>query len=217
MTVVLHTPRITPIPEELLGRWRRIPVAVAVDLAPECQIDPAIRPMLPAGQQPALFGRAVTVRCVPPDFGAVLHAVGTIGPGDVLLINAGGYAGCAMIGDVLGGHLHRRGAAGVICDGAIRDIAGLSALQGLSVYSRSINPKGPTNASEGEVNSVTVIGGCSVSPGDLVAGDDDGLFAISPSHLPALIAAAEAKLELEASWTARLKAGDPVTDIFGLI
>ena len=68
-----------------------------------------------------LFGRAVTARCEPPDFGAVLRAVDRVGPGEVLVIAAGGVESHAMIGDVLGGHLRAKGAAGIVCDGAVRD------------------------------------------------------------------------------------------------
>lgn len=216
MSVTIHQAARAPIAPALLDRWRRIPVPVAVDLLPERQIAPAIRPMLPAGRQPALIGRAVTVRCDVPDFGAVLRALELVEPGDVLVIAAGGRCEHAMIGDVLGGFLHRRGAAGIVCDGAIRDVAGLAAMQGLSVYSRGVNPRGPTGAAAGEVNAAVEVGGCAVSPGDLIIGDDDGLAALTPAQLESGIEAAEAKVRLEAAWTARLTAGERVSDIFGL-
>ena len=216
MTVTIHPPAHEPIPEGLLDRWRHIPVAVAADLTPSHQIDPAIRPLRPVGQQAALFGRAVTARSTPPDFGAVLHAVGVIGPGEVLVIDAGAQISHAMIGDILGGHLHRQGAAGLVCDGAVRDVAGLGAMSGLAVYARAVNPLGPTAARTGTVNGPVTIGGCKVAPGDLIIGDDDGLVALPPALLPALIEQAEAKLRLEAEWTARLSAGEAVADIFKL-
>ena len=216
MTVTIHPSAPDPIPEGLLARWRHIPVAVAADLTPSHQIDPAIRPLRPVGQQAALFGRAVTARSTPPDFGAVLHAVGVIGPGEVLVIDASAQISHAMIGDILGGHLHRQGAAGLVCDGAVRDVAGLAAMGGLSVYARAVNPLGPTTARTGEVNGGVMIGGIAVAPGDLIIGDDDGLVALPPALLPRLIDAAEAKLRLEAEWTARLTAGEPVRDIFRL-
>lgn len=216
MTVTVHAHTPAPIDAALLERWRKIPVAVAVDLTPSHQIDPAVRPLLPSGRQPALFGRALTARCTPPDFGPVLHAVGMIDAGEVLMIDAGGQISHAMIGDILGGHLHRQGAAGLVCDGAVRDVAGLGAMEGLAVYSRAVNPLGPTAAREGEVNGPVTIGGCKVAPGDLIIGDDDGLVALPPSLLPALIEQAEAKLRLEAEWTARLTAGEAIADIFKL-
>jgi regulator of RNase E activity RraA len=216
MTIVVHDPSLAEVPADLLARWRRIPVAVAADLAPERQIDPAIRPLRPPGGQPALFGRAVTVRCDPPDFGGVLLGVGAVRRGEVLVIAAGGVAHTAMIGDVLGGHLHRQGAAGIVCDGAVRDVDSLAGMEGLAAYSRSITPRGPTSASGGEVNGTVVVGGCRVSPGDLVIGDGDGLVALPAGMLADLIGPAEAKLALEAEWTARLAAGDAIAAIFGL-
>ena len=216
MAITVHAPEIAPVAEDLLARWRAVPVPVAVDLAPERQIDPAIRPLLPPGAQPALFGRAVTVRCDPPDFGAVVRALPLVGPGRVLVIDAAGDPVTAMIGDILGGQLHRQGAGGLVCEGAIRDVNGLAAMTGLAAWSRSLTPRGPTSAAGGEVNGTVVIGGCTVSPGDLLLGDNDGLVALPPALLPALIDKAEAKIALEAEWTARLAAGEDPRVIFGL-
>jgi regulator of RNase E activity RraA len=216
MPVEIASPLVVDLPPGLIDRWRGIPVAVAVDLAPECQIAPTIRPLKPAGAAPRLCARAVTARCRPPDFGAVLAALDRVGAGEVLVIDAGGHAGNAMIGDVLGGHLHRKGAAGVVCDGAIRDTGTLARFAEFPVYSRHVNPRGPVGAGEGLVNQVVTIGGATVHPGDLILGDDDGLAVLSPEMLARLIDAAEAKLRLEADWTRRLDRGDAVSRIFGL-
>ena len=124
-----HTPPATDLTAAEIARWRAIPVAIAVDLVREAgQIDPAIRPLRPAGLQPRLFGQAVTVRCEAPDFGAVLQALDVIQRGQVLMIDAGGYREAAMIGDILSGHLRAKGVAGVVCDGAVRDVGTLGAL-----------------------------------------------------------------------------------------
>jgi regulator of RNase E activity RraA len=62
MPVTIH-PAPSPAPADI-ERWRPVPVAVAVDLVGATGgIDPAIRPLLPPGRQPRLFGRAVTVLC----------------------------------------------------------------------------------------------------------------------------------------------------------
>jgi len=200
-----------------IKRWRAVPVAIAVDLNLDPgQIDPAIRPLRPPGQQPPLFGRAVTVRCEPPDFGAVLRALEVVQPGDVLVLAAGGDAATAMIGEVLCGYLRDRGAAGVVCDGAVRDVATLAGWPGFPVYARWVTPRGPVGTSRGEVNVPVVIGDTIVSPGDLIIGDDDGLVALGPAAIRDGIAAAEAKLALEATWIADLAAGRPVAETFGL-
>ena len=216
MTVQLAQPTLAVLSDDLLDRWRKIPVAVAVDLAPECQISPDIHSLRPKGQQPPLCARAVTVHCDAPDFGAVLKAVGLVGPGQVMVIDAGSHPGNAMIGDVLGGFLHGRGAAGIICDGAIRDTGNLADLEAFSVYTRYVNPRGPVGAGLGSVNHPVTIGGRAVNPGDLILGDDDGLVVLSVERLATLIDAAEAKIRLEMEWTQKLEQGVAVDNIFGL-
>jgi hypothetical protein len=70
LTVTIHSVSPDNLTLAELERWRSIPVAVAVDVGRAMgQIDPAIRPLLPPGRQPRLFGRAVTALCEPPDFG----------------------------------------------------------------------------------------------------------------------------------------------------
>ena len=216
MPVTLHTPAFELTQAEI-DRWRAIPVAVAVDLVRETgQIDPALRPLRPAGQQPRLFGQAVTVRCEAPDFGAVLLALDVIQRGQVLVIDAGGYREAAMIGDILSGHLRAKGVAGVICDGAVRDVGTLGGWDDFAVFARWINPRGPTGADRGAVNLRVTIGGASVAPGDLVIGDDDGLVSLSPMQVRTLIADAEAKLARETQWTEALAAGKSAAEVFGL-
>jgi 4-hydroxy-4-methyl-2-oxoglutarate aldolase len=198
-------------------RWRAVPVAVAVDLGRDVgQIDPAIRPLRPAGQQPRLFGRAVTALCEPPDFGSVLYAVDLIGPDDVLVIAAAGHAETAMIGEIVGAQVRRKGGVGVLCDGAIRDVATLAGWPDFPVFTRFVTPRGPSSADRGAVNVPVVVGGLLVSPGDLVIGDDDGLVALSPAAVRARIADAEAKLALEAEWEASLSGGRSVRETFSL-
>lgn len=217
MPVTVHAAPARDLMPAEIDRWRTVPVAVAVDLSRDVgQIDPAIRPLLPAGRQPRLFGRAVTALCEPPDFGAVLHALDLVGPGDVLVIAAAGYAETAMIGNILGGHLRRRGGRGVVCDGAVRDVGMLAGWIDFSVYARWITPRGPSSAERGAVNLPVVIGGRLVTPGDLVIGDDDGLVALAPSTVRARIGDAEATLAREAGWEASLAAGRSVRETFGL-
>ena len=213
-TTIYSAPRSDPAEIEL---WRAIPVAIAVDLVRnDGQIDPAIRPLKPPGTQPFLFGRAVTAMCEPPDFGAVLHAAEIVGPGDVLVIAAAGNPDVAMIGEVLSGHLRRRGCVGVVCDGAIRDVAMLAGWSDFSVFTRFVTPRGPTSANRGTVNQSVIIGGRLVTPGDLIIGDDDGLVALSPDAVRTRIHEAQAKVTREADWMRSLSAGRSIAEIFGI-
>ncbi len=217
MSVTLHTPPASDLtPAEIAG-WAAVPVAIAVDLCRDAgQIDPAIRPLRPAGLQPRLFGQAVTAHCDAPDFGAVLHALDVIRQGQVLVIAAGGHRDAAMIGDILSGHLRNKGISGVVCDGAVRDTGTLSGWHDFAVFSRWITPRGPTGADRGAVNLPVVIGGCLVSPGDLVIGDDDGLVSLTPVVVRTRIADAAAKLARETDWISALASGKAASEVFGL-
>ena len=217
MPVTIHSAPPSELSDAAIDRWRAVPVAVAVDLGRTMgQIDPAIRPLMPPGRQPRLFGRAVTALCEPPDFGAVPHAIDLIKPGDVLVIAAGGHADTAMIGEILGGHARRRGAVGLVCDGAIRDVATLATWTDFAVFTRSVTPRGPISAERGAVNGSVVFGGQLIRPGDLIIGDDDGLIALGPEVIRARIGDAEAKLQVEARWEADLAAGRSMSQTFNL-
>ena len=147
MPVTLRTPSEPDLTAAEIARWAAVPVAVAVDMVRDAgQIDPAIRPLRPAGMQPRLFGQAVTVRCEAPDFGAVLHALDVIRRGQVLVIDAAGHRDAAMIGDILSGHLRNKGVSGLVCDGAVRDTGTLGGWTDFAVFSRWITPRGPTGA-----------------------------------------------------------------------
>ncbi len=132
------------------------------------------------------------------------------------MLAAGGNAETAMIGEILCGHLRSQGGAGVVCDGAVRDVATLAGWDDFSVFARHVTPRGPSGVARGSVNVPVVVGGVIVSPGDLLIGDDDGLVALSPAAIRDGIAGAEAKIALEAEWIASLASGIPVHEIFGL-
>ena len=217
MTVIIHPAPASSLSAADYEAWRGIPVAVAVDLGRDIgQIDPAIRPLNPPGQQKPLFGRAVTALCEPPDFGAVIHALDYCGPGDVLVIAAGGVSQFAMIGEILGGHLRQRGCVGLVCDGAVRDVDMMASWSDFSVFSRFITPRGPQSAERGAVNAPVIVGGQLVQPGDLIMGDGDGLIALNPAHIKARLADAQSKVKKEEVWISDLAAGRSPLETFGL-
>ena len=217
MTVTVYPLSASDLTSAEVEAWRGVPVAIAVDLGRDIgQIDPAIRPLNPPGKQPPLFGRAVTALCEPPDFGAVLHALDIVGPGDVLVIAAAGNSEFAMIGEILGAQVRRRSGVGVVCDGAVRDVATLAAWPDFSVFARFVTPRGPTSMERGSVNLPVVVGGRLVTPGDLVIGDDDGLVALSPSAVRSRIMDAKQKQAREAAWIEDLANGRSVIEMLGL-
>lgn len=210
---VAGQPPLTPTE---ITAWHGVPVSVAVDLEPDGQIDPALGLRSRPEDTAALIGRAFTVACAPPDFGAVVQALDHAGPGDVVMIAAAGRTDYAMIGEILGGRLRDKGCAGLVVDGAVRDIRDLGSWADFPVYARAINPLGPTSAAEGSLQQPVRLGGIDVTPGNLILGDADGLVALRPDQARHRLPEALAKLEREGEWIAGLAAGKAASEVFGL-
>ena len=125
-------------------------------------------------------------------------------PGDVIIIDAGGYTDRAIFGELMATYCKVRGVKGIVCDGAIRDFGGLAALADFHVYARGATPNGPYKNGPGEINVPVVIGGKLVHPGDIVVGDDDGVLFIRPEEAAALADASAAVEKKEAGIMKRI-------------
>lgn len=174
----------------LVELFRDIPVANIDDnMQRLAAVDSAIKPVGYKGQ---LLGTAFTVR-VPQGDNLMFHAAMDLAkPGDVIVIDAGGYTERAIFGELMATYCKVRGVRGIVCDGAIRDYGGLAALQDFHVYARAACPNGPYKNGPGEINVPVVIGGKLVNPGDIVVGDDDGVLFINPAEAEQLARASAA-------------------------
>ena len=158
----------------------------------------------------------MTAWCPPADYGAVHHAIVVAEAGDVLVVAAGGRADTAVIGELLSGAARRKGIAGVVVDGAVRDVGVVSGWPDFFVFSRWVTPRGPAAMAGGEVGGVISFAGVTVAPGDLVVGDDDGLVFVPQARLGALLPAALARVQAEIGWEAALGAGATTLATFGV-
>jgi regulator of RNase E activity RraA len=199
----------------VVAAWAEVPTTIAADLfRGAVLVDPAIRPVRPFGDGPRLAGAAVTASCEPRDYGPVHHAIAAAGPGQVLVVAADGRMDAAMIGELLCGAARRKGIAGVVVDGPVRDLASLAALADFPVFCRGVVARGPSGMERGAVNAPVLFGGVPVAPGDLILGDDDGLVAIPAADLGSRLAAAQAMVEAENAWESRLASGETTLEVF---
>jgi regulator of RNase E activity RraA len=153
-----------------------------------------------------MVGTAFTVRTRPGDNLMVHKAIDMAAPGDVIVVDAGGALENAIIGELMSGWAQKRGVAGFVIDGAIRDSEALSDGD-FPVYAAGVTHRGPYKDGPGEINVVVSIGGMVVRPGDLVAGDHDGVVAIAQEEAERVIAAAEAQHRKEQAALAAIEAG----------
>lgn len=191
--IIRDFPRPDP---ELVELFRDLPVANIDDnMERTAAVDSAIVP-LGKGQ---LLGTAFTVRVAQGD-NLMLHAAMDLAkPGDVILIDAGGFTERAIFGELMATYCKIRGVRGIVCDGAVRDAESLAAMENFPVYAKAVTPNGPYKNGPGEINVPIVIGGKIVYPGDIVVGDSDGVLFIRPEHAVQLAEATRAVGQKEAA------------------
>ncbi len=122
-------------------------------------------------------GTAVTASCGPRDLLAAMAMLDVMQKGDVLVIATGADESGAVVGDHWACVAKQLGAAGVVTDGLVRDAAGIEKM-GPPTFSRGISPNAGYRNGPGEVNATVSVGGVSVSPGDVVVGDRDGVVVV---------------------------------------
>ena len=171
----------------LLSRLERLDASTVSDADKSLRVLPAaIRPVS-AGSR--MLGRAVTANAR-GDLLPVLGALQQGGPGDVLVVAAGGSQH-AVAGELFAGEAARRGMAGIVIDGFCRDTATLKRMA-LPVYARGATPRAATALVVPEVNVPVLLGTVLVNPGDILLGDDDGIVVATEAELTAAIDRAEA-------------------------
>ncbi|MFR5582936.1 MAG: RraA family protein [[Clostridium] scindens] len=147
--------------KDLVMRFKDMPVANIDDnMGRVAAVDNSI---LPVGKG-QLLGTAFTVR-VPQGDNLMFHAAMDLAkPGDVIVIDAGGFEDRAIFGELMASYCKKRGIRGIVCDGAIRDRGGLAAMEDFPVYARATTPNGPYKNGPGEINVPVCIGGKVVYP-----------------------------------------------------
>ena len=148
---------------------------------------------------------------------ALWHVLEAVQPGDVLVIQAYGsrFSGC--IGDILARYFARKGGAGIVVDGRIRDAGRIREL-GIPVWSTGTTPH---YASQSELvpwafDVPVAVGGALCMPGDLVVADDDGPVVVPQAMAPQVIDSARDHEEWEVFSRARLDDGARLSDYYPL-
>lgn len=171
-----------------------------------------------------IVGTARTLRYVPyrkdlfaargGGFNAQKQAIDSVGPGEVLVMEARRDATAGTLGDILALRAKARGAAGIITDGAVRD-AGPVADVGLPVFCAGHHPAvlGRRHV-PWEVDTTISCGGATVQVGDVIVADDDGAIVIPPALVVEVLEAAEAQEEEETFVAEMVAQGEPVQGLY---
>lgn len=168
------------------------PTAAAEQVSRDRVMDAGIRPVW-AGA--TVQGPAFTVKCAPGD-NLMLHAALYRAPAGSVLVVQAADAEWAMAGGNVAAVAQRRGLAGFVVDGAVRDIGEMREL-GFPVFARAVIPKPGVKKQPLPLGEPVTVGGVQVSTGDLILGSEEGLVAVPAADAEAVVAAALAKEKKE--------------------
>jgi regulator of RNase E activity RraA len=210
------------VPDEAAGRLERLrgldscAVSDSLDTLGLPGATTGIGPLWPVREP--VVGRARTVAAGPrqadrPAQHIAAAAIEAAGPGDVLVIANGGRLDVSCFGGILTLAATRRGIAGVVIDGACRDIAESEEMT-FPVFGRAVVPV----SARGRIVQLAMeepvaFAGVTVNPGDFVLADRNGVVFVPEAALDRVLDLAERIVARESAMAEAVRAGQPVTEV----
>jgi regulator of RNase E activity RraA len=207
---------------DLAARLARLDTCVLSDALDVLELPGVVTGLVTLWEGARLAGPAVTVKLAPgvpdADHGRVhlgARAIGRAQPGSVIVVDNGGRTEMGGWGGLLSLAADRNGVAGVVLDGACRDVDEAREL-GFPVFARCAVPRtARRRVYEESTGEPVSIGGIPVSEGDFVVADGSGVVVVQRSRALDVLAEAERLTAREQEMSARLKAGEPVGAVLG--
>jgi 4-hydroxy-4-methyl-2-oxoglutarate aldolase len=197
------------VPQALVARYHDLDVATVHEArGKQGAMAAAIKPIY-SGMR--VRGTALTVRCQPGDNLMLHKAIDILAPGEVLVVDVGGWEGGPW-GDLMSVAAQARGAAGLVVDGYVRDGEAIRA-HGFDVFARGLSVNGTFKEDLGLINHPISCGGVIVEPGDLVIGDDDGVCVVPKAEAEAVLARARTRQKEESLSRERFARGETLWEI----
>ena len=197
-------PRERAVDAATAAAFRALPVAnVSDSMGRMTGAGASIRPMHAGG---AMAGAALTVKTRPGDNLMTHAALDRARPGDVIVVDGGGDLTNALMGELMLMQAIKRGVAGVVINGAVRDLGWIRAGR-FPVFAAGVTHRGPYRDGPGEINTRVAFAGMVIEPGDLIIGDEDGVTCVPYAQTAAVLAATRAKLAGEDKMKAAIEAG----------
>ena len=200
-------------PNDIVDRFADFDPATLYEAAGrKGMVDPSIRP---AWRGAKVCGQALTVDCPPCD-NLMLHvAVAQAEPGVIIVATVGGYLMAGAWGEILTEAARARGIAGLVIDGAVRDIDAIETLR-FPVFSRGLAIGACTKEKAGTLNAAVHLGGVTVAPGDLVFGNADGIVIVEQSRMDDVYGLAMSRRNNESEIIGKLREGRTTMELLGL-
>lgn len=200
---------------DILKRYEQHDVAKIADaMARHGIMHHEIKPISPGMR---LLGPAVTVLTRPGDALYVAHSADVAQPGDIIVIDAGGQPNASVIGERIAEYMQQqRGIAGLVVDGAVRDVKGLRDME-FPTFTRGVTPRLFGASGPGAINVTISCGGVTVNPGDLIVGDDDGVVVVPGADVERVLELADEHLAGELHRLGLVNSGQSLTEVQDLL
>ncbi|MBW6517681.1 MAG: bifunctional hexulose-6-phosphate synthase/ribonuclease regulator [ANME-2 cluster archaeon] len=175
----MDSPSLSPvIKHDLVAQTRQLLMGVSTpNISDAMHRKGAMHGLIPIHPGLKMVGPAVTVQTFEGDWAKAVEAIDVAGEGDVIVIYNGGSERIAPWGELATLSCMNRRIAGVVIDGAVRDVDDIRKLE-FPIFARAIVPNAGEPKGFGEINAEIQCGGQTVRPGDYIVGDDNGVVVV---------------------------------------
>lgn len=173
-----------------------------------------LRGIKPLFEDIKLVGKAVTVQTFEGDWAKPVEATDVAKEGDVIVVYAGSKD-VAPWGELASWSCKQKGIAGIVIDGAVRDVAEIKRLR-FPVFAKYIVPNAGEPKGFGELNTEIKCGGETVKPGDWIIGDDNGVVVVPKARAYEMARRAKEVWKTEERIRAEIKKGKTLSQVLDL-
>ena len=184
--------------EKQINGFKNIPTGFICDaLNGYAALDPSIKPLsIPGKKIKQIVGPALTVFSGAADVLGMAIALSEIQPGDIVVNGVSGFQGTAAVGDRIAGMIKNNGGVGLVTDGPMRDLDGIIET-GLDCFCTGLNPNSPFNSGPAKIGFPINIGGTTVSSGDIIVADSDGVTVVPFDKIDEVLKKLDRIIEVE--------------------
>ena len=207
--------------DEWVERLRVLDTCAVSDAQDKLGIKGTVIGILPLYETERIAGRVVTFKLKTKGNETTTRHLGTSAveaadPGDVIVCDHRGRTDVAGWGGILSTAAKTKGVAGVIIDGASRDVDEAKGL-GLPLFARAAVPlTARGRIVEESTNEPIEIGGVSLSPGDYVIADNSGVVIVPQDRVAEVVPEAENIVAREQAMARDVMAGTSVVEVMGI-
>lgn len=194
--------------QEQIDGFKNIPTGFICDaLNGYAALDPSIKPLsIPGKKVKQIVGPALTVFSGAADVLGMAIALSEIQPGDIVVNGVSGFQGTAAVGDRIAGMIKNNGGVGLVTDGPMRDLDGIIET-GLDCFCTGLNPNSPFNSGPAKIGFPINIGGTTVSSGDIIVADSDGVTVIPFDKIDEVLRKLDRIIEVESAMDKQVSEG----------